>query len=81
MRKFLIGLFLGSALTAGVSVSAGLKGPQLKGGSGPLKYAVIEGDEVVCVNPWVNVQSKTIECFTEAPDGQVPVHPDRNVAE
>src|SRR5215204_4436124 len=62
MRNFLIGLFLGAALTAGVSVSAGLKGPQLKGGSGPLEYVVIEGDEVVCVNPWVNVPKKTIEC-------------------
>jgi len=82
MRNFLIGLFLGAALTAGVSVSAGLKGPQLKGGSGPLEYVVIEGDEVVCVNPWVNVPKKTIECFTEEPNGPGDrVDPDRNVAE
>ena len=82
MRNFLIGLFLGAALTAGVSVSAGLKGPQLRGGSGPLQYVVIEGDEIVCVNPWVNVSKQTIECFTEEPDGPA-VKPDplQNVAD
>jgi hypothetical protein len=82
MRNFLIGLFLGAALTAGVGVSAGaIKGPQLSGGSGPLKYAVIEGDEVVCVTPWVNVKEKTIECYTENPDSDEQVNPEKNVAE
>ena len=82
MRNLLIGLFLGAALTAGVGVSAGaIKGPQLSGGSGPLKYAVIEGDEVVCMTPWVNVKERTIECYTENPDGEEKVNPEKNVAE
>ena len=82
MRNFLVGLFLGVVLTAGVGVSAGLKGPQLSGRSGPLKYVVLEGDEVVCENPWVDVRGKTIECYTEEPDGPAQrVDPDRHVAE
>lgn len=83
MRNLLIGLFLGAALTAGVGVSASaVKGPQLSGKSGPLKYAVLEGDEIVCVNPWVNVQEKTIECFTEEPDGpNEQVNLEKNIAE
>jgi len=79
----LIGLFLGSALTAGISASAtGIKGPQLRGESGPLKYAVIVGEDVICVDPWVSVPERTIECYTEAPDGPGDkVIPSRNVAD
>lgn len=83
MRNLLIGLFLGSALTAGVSVSAGgIKGPELKGNSGPLNYVVIQGPEVVCVNPWVNMSEKTIECYPAPPDGPADkIIIERNIAE
>ena len=83
MRNLLFGFLLGAALTAGVGVSAGtIKGPQLTGNSGPLKYTVVQEDEVICVNPWVSVAEKTIECYPGKPARpNEPSDPNRNVAE
>ena len=82
MRNLLVGLFLGAALTAGFGASAAApKGPLVSGQSGPLKYTVIVGGEVECINPWVNVQGRTIECYS--PPAPPEERPDlmRNVAE
>ena len=82
MRNLLVGLFLGAALTAGFGVSAsGSKGPQVQGQSGPLKYAVIIGGEVECVNPWISMEAKTIECYSPPAPTEKPLDPMRNVAE
>lgn len=82
MRNLLVGLFLGVILTVGFGVSAsGPRGPQIQGQSGPLKYAVLVGGEVECVNPWISMEAKTIECYSlDAPTSE-PDEPMRNVAE
>ena len=82
MRNLLVGLFLGAVLTAGFGASAARpKGPLVSGQSGPLKYSVIVGGEVECVNPWVSVQSKTIECYSLPEPPEEQPDPMRNVAE
>ena len=68
-------------MTAGFGVSASTaKGPQLSGQSGPLKYAVIVGGEIECVNPWVSMTDRTIECYSPPPEEEKP-DPMRNMAE
>ena len=82
MRNLLVGLFLGAALTAGFGASAAApKGPLVSGQSGPLKYSVIVGGEVECVDPWVNVQGKTIECYSPPAPPEEQPDPMWNVAE
>lgn len=82
MRNLLVGLFLGAALTAGIGVSAsGPKGPLVQGQSGPLKYSVIVGGEIECVNPWLSVEAKTIECYSAPARPEEQPDPMRNVAE
>jgi hypothetical protein len=71
MRNLLIGLFLGAALTAGIGVSAGVRGPKFTGRSGPIPYNVVADGEIVCDNPWVQVENRTIECFSE-PEREIP---------
>ena len=72
MRNLLIGLFLGASLTAGIGVSAGVRGPKLSGQSGPLGFYVVADGEIVCENPWVHVSKRTIECFSEEEGEPVP---------
>ena len=71
MRNLLIGLFLGASLTAGIGVSAGVRGPKVTGRSGPIPYQVVADGEIVCGNPWVHVERRAIECYSE-PVGEPP---------
>ncbi len=68
MRNFIIGLFIGAILTAGLTASAERNGPKLTGESGRLEYSIIVEGEVECVDAWVSIPESTIECDSEAPD-------------
>jgi hypothetical protein len=69
MRNLLIGLFLGATFVAGLKASAERKGPKLTGESGRLKYAVVVEGQVECVDAWVSIPERTIECDSDAPSG------------
>ncbi len=69
MRNFITGLFLGLVLSAGLITSAEKEGPKLSGESGTLNYAIVVDWEIACVDPWVSVPERTIECDSDAPDG------------
>ena len=71
MRNLLIGLFLGASLTAGIGVSAGVRGPKVTGRSGPIPFNVVAEGEILCENPWVHVEGRTIECYSE-PESEPP---------
>ncbi len=62
-------MFIGAILTAGLTASAGKKGPKLTGESGRLKYAIVVEGKVECVGPWVSIPERTIECDSDALDG------------
>jgi hypothetical protein len=68
MRNLFSGLFLGAILSACMTASAERKGPKLTGESGRLKYAIIVEGQVECVDAWVSIPERTIECDSEPPD-------------